>query len=464
LTLSFGARARAVLAPLGALGLLLAAAASPASAASGTPTTPTQLFNGYRNCSTDADRPTYLGARDGLVVEGIPGTTDPGGSSQLAVRYQVWPVTAPAQTTTVTREHATSEFEAPGTLPAEALANGQSYAWRAQTVAGGAASDWSAACYVTIDNSGPASTPTISSPNYPPDVWNQGGEPVTFTLSAHGVDDVTGFEYSWNRDLPVIGTNIGAYGVPQPADPYEDTRYFKRADATGGSATLSLIPPNGAGLMTLTVRSLDRAFNGSASTSYTFMVRSTGPTITPAVPSPEFGKPTTFTFRPDPALQSTSPVVGYSVQISGAQGGDKTVDVAAAADGTATMDLTMDGAYGERLQVTSKSANGWVSDGASWGIGYDTTSTVASEVYPENDSGGGVGVPGAFTFASKVGDVASYTYSFNGDPEVTVAADDDNAASVEWTPSSDGSYELQVYATTRSGIQLAPYYYSFTVS
>jgi hypothetical protein len=460
--MSIGARSRTVLASLGTLGLALAATVSPASAADAAPTTPTQLFNGYRNCSTDADRPTYLWGGSGLVVEGIPGTTDSTGNSLVTVRYQAWPVSDPAQITTVTRDLARPGYEAPATLPAGALADGQTYAWRAQTVAGDTASDWSAPCYVTIDNTRPANAPTISSPNYPPDEWSQGGEPVRFTLSANGVDDVTGFEFSWQPDLPVIGTPIGDYGIPQPVDPYADPRYFKRADAPGGSATLSLVPPRGAGPMTLWVRSLDRAFNGSAITSYTFRVNSTAPTVTPAVPSPEFGKPTTFMLRPDPELQSTSPVVSYSVQTIGGQR-DKTVEVAAGGDGTARVKLALDGIHGESLRVTSKSANGWVSDAASWSISYDTTPTVASDAYPENGSGGGVGIPGTFTFTPKVKGVVSYTYSFDGAPEATVAAGADHAASIDWTPDSDGFHYVTVYGTTRSGIKLAAYDYFFTV-
>lgn len=463
MTTPFGTRSRAVLAALGTLGLALAAAATPASAADATPTTPTQLFNGYRNCSTDADRPTYLWAGNGLVVEGIPGTTDPTDNSPVTVQYQAWPVADPTQITTVTRNYATPGFEATANLPADALADGQTYAWRAQTVDGAAASDWSAPCYVTVDNTRPANAPTLTSPNYPPDVWNQGGEPVEFTLSANGVDDVTGFEFSWQQDLPVIGTSIGDHGIPQPVDPYSDTRYFKRADAPGGSATLSLVPPSGSGVFTLWVRSLDRAYTGSAVTSYTFRVSSTAPTVAPAVPSPEFGRPTTFTLSPDSALQSKSPVVSYSVQTIGGQS-DRTVEVPAAADGTAEVKLTLDGIYGERLLVTSKSANGWVSDAGSWGISYDTTPTVASDVYPENGSGGGAGVPGTFTFAPKVKGVVSYTYSFNGDPEVTVAAGAHHAARIDWTPPSDGFYDLTVHATTRSGIQLASYDYFFDVN
>ncbi|SHH95898.1 hypothetical protein SAMN05444521_2861 [Streptomyces sp. 3214.6] len=125
----------------------------------------------------------------------------------------------------------------------------------------------------------------------------------------------------------------------------------------------------------------------------------------------------------------------------------------------------MDGAYGGNLQVTSKSANGWVSDAAWWGISYDTTPTVASDACPETGSGGGVGVPGTFTFTPKVKDVVSYTYTFNnGDPEVTVPADANHTASIDWAPASADSYDLTVYATTRSGMQLAPYDYYFTVN
>ncbi|MFG2094574.1 hypothetical protein [Streptomyces sp. NPDC048612] len=361
------------------------------------------------------NRPSYQSTGDGLVVEGIPGVTGTADSTdtlRVGVRYQAWPVTDPTRITTVTRKYASLGFEAPATLPASALADGQTYAWQAQTVAGGAASDWSAPCYVTSDKTSPAKAPTITSPNYSPDGWNKGGEPAEFTLSAGGVDDVEGFEFSWQQDVPAIGTDTGDHGVPQPVDWYSYTKYFKRADKLGGSATLRLVPPGGHGPMTLWVRSLDRAHNRSPYAGYDFRISSTMPTVTPAVPKPAFGEPTTFTFRPDPELQAKSPVVSYSVETSGVQN-DRTFEVAAGADGTATVDLAVDGIHGGDLEVKSKSANGWVSNAARWHIRYDTTPTVASEVYPENGSGGGAGVPGTFTFTSKVKDVVSYTYTFN---------------------------------------------------
>ncbi|MFD9395956.1 hypothetical protein ACFWBB_36015 [Streptomyces sp. NPDC060000] len=463
--MSFGTRSRAVLAFLGTIGLVLAAAASPASAAGRTPTVPTDLFNGHQSCSTDADRPTYLWAGTGLGVEGIPGTTDTADNSLVTVQYRVWPVVDPSGITTATRPNALPGIEAPATLPAAALTDGRTYAWQAQTVADGTASNWSAPCYVTIDNTRPVTTPAISSANYQQGVFNPGGAQAQFTLSAEDDDDVTGFEYAWLLPLPIVGiAHIGDHGIPQFVDPYSQPRNFMRADAPGGSATVSLVPPNGSGPKTLWVRSLDRAFNASEITSYMFYVSPTGPSVTPAVPSPEFGEPTEFTLQPAPGLQATNPVVSYSIQTIGGQAYGNTIEVAAETDGTAKVTVVLDGIYGEALEVSSKSADGWVSDAGRWSSTYDTTPTVVSDVYPENGPGGGVGVPGSFTFTSKVKDVVSYTYSLNGDPEVTIAAGDDHSASIGWTPASDGSYDLQVYGTTSSGMQLASYDYYFTVN
>ncbi|MEU9437243.1 hypothetical protein [Streptomyces sp. NPDC048252] len=462
--MSFGTRSRAVLACAGILGLTLAAAVSPAIAAARTPTVPHDLFNGRQSCSTDADRPTHLWAGTGLDVEGIPGTTDATDNSLVTAEYRVWPVVDPSSITTI-RRNAIPGIEALATLPAAALTDGQTYAWQAQTVADGTASDWSATCYVTIDNTRPATTPTISSANYQQDVSNPGGAPAEFTLSANGDDDVSGFEYAWQQPLPIVGiANIGDHGIPRFVDPYSNPTYFMRADSPGGSATLSLVPPNGSGPKTLWVRSLDRAFNASEITSYMFFVGPTAPSVTPAVSSPEFGEPTEFTLRPAPGLQSTNPVVSYTVQTIGGQTYGESVEVTAEADGSAEVQLTLDGIYGEALQVTSRSANGWVSDAGRWSSTYDTTPTVVSDAYPENGSGGGVGVPGSFTFTPKVKDVVSYTYSVNGDPEATVTAGDDHSASIDWTPASDGFHDLQVYATTSAGMQLAPYDYYFTVN
>lgn len=76
----------------------------------------------------------------------------------------------------------------------------------------------------------------------------------------------------------------------------------------------------------------------------------------------------------------------------------------------------------------------------------------------------GAGVPGTFTFAPKVKGVASYTYSFNWGPATTVKAGAQGVAQISWTPSQSGWYDPEVCATTKDGIQLAPYDYYFTVN
>ncbi|NUR00125.1 MAG: hypothetical protein HOY79_27425 [Streptomyces sp.] len=457
------ARPRAVLAAVGAFGLMLLAA--PHALASGTPTTPTELFNSFLVCSNDANAPTYVpetGSPQGVYIEGVPAPVGTTGS--LAEQFRVWPVSDPTQTTSLIDQTSIAGFDRGVTVPAGVLTDGQTYAWQAQTVEGTAVSDWSAPCYFTLDNTAPSQAPTISSANYPEDQRDQPGEPVDFTFDANGVGDVEGFEFDWQSSLPVLGTNIGAYTIPQPVDPYDDPKHFVRANALGGSATVSLIPPYPAyGPVTLYVRSLDRAFHVSSTVSYGFVINGAAPAIAP-VKTPQFDKPATFDLTPNAQLQAKSPTVSYTVRTEGALH-DQTIQVPAASDGTAEVELTLDGANGEYLEVSSTSANGWVSAPTSWKGSFDTTTTVTSEVYPENTPGGGAGVPGAFTFTPKVKGVASYTYSFNGGDPVTVkAADDDQPTTITWTPTSSGGNDLYVYATTKDGIKLADTWYFFNVN
>lgn len=463
MSLSWRTRTRVALGAAGALCLALLAAPR-ADAATGAPTTPTDLFNDYSACSHDADTAPYVWGTNGVVLEGVPGYTDPNAWVQLTEQYRFWPVADPTQTTGLSREFAPAGFETPVTAPAADLVDGQTYAWQAQTVAGTDASDWSAPCYFTVDDTRPSVPPTVTSANYVQGQSNEGGEPVQFTFTANGVADVAGFEFDWQSSLPAAGgATIGDHGIPQPIDPYTHPQNFVRADSLGGSATVSLIPPYGSGPVTLYVVSLDRALDRSLDeASYSFYLAPQAPTVTP-VEQPQFDRPTTFTLTPDPQLQAKSPTVSYTVQTIGGQT-DRTIQVPAAADGGATVELTLDGIFGESLQVSSTSANGWVSDRQWWSVPFDTTPTVASTVYPENASGGGAGVPGTFTFTPKVRNVVSYTYSFDwGDP-VTITADDRRTARVTWSPAASGSHDLTVYATTKDGIQLAEYDYYFVVN
>ena len=136
----------------------------------------------------------------------------------------------------------------------------------------------------------------------------------------------------------------------------------------------------------------------------------------------------------------------------------------ASADGTGHVRVKLDGISINDLMVTSKSADGWVSDTAFWRQSFDTTPTVGSDAYPENQSSGGVGAPGTFTFTPKVKHIVSYTYSFNYGTPVTVKVGRGHTATVSWTPDQSGFTDLEVYATTKDGLELMPYDYFFTVN
>jgi hypothetical protein len=75
-----------------------------------------------------------------------------------------------------------------------------------------------------------------------------------------------------------------------------------------------------------------------------------------------------------------------------------------------------------------------------------------------------VGVPGTFTFAPKVKGITSYTYAFSDGAGGTVAAKGNGTAQITWTPSQSGFYFLDVYGTTKDGIQLTDYFYVFFVN
>jgi hypothetical protein len=460
---STGGRLRTALAGAAAFALALLAA-GPAHATGGTPTTPTELFNASQSCSTDPNAPLYVAARGGLTVEGIPSDTDPSAMA-LTTQYRFWPVANPTQITTASRPYSTRGFEAQSSLTG--LMDGQTYAWQAQTVdQSGVASDWSAPCYVTDDDTAPANAPTVASPNYPQWQQSQGGAPVQLTLGANGVNDVAGYEYSWYGDLPVAGVaSIGDYGIPQFQDPYNDPRYFARASSLGGAATANLVPPPGGGLYRLTVASLDRAFNRSPETTYWIWVKPNAPQVTQLSNNPVFGKQASFKLTADPGLQAASPVVSFTVQDISSPTPTTTTTVKASADGTAEYSLPLTSSYGDILLVSTTSADGWVSDQQWWGDGQlDTSPTVNSDVYVENGSSGGVGVPTTFTFTPKVKGVASYTYGFDWGPGTTVKADGQGNAQITWTPTQSGWYDLTVYATTKDGVQLTPYDYYFTVN
>lgn len=462
---SLGTRARVALASLGALGLA-AGAAGPASAAAAA-TTPTQLFNDYQYCSTDPNAPSYQNSLGGMEIEGL--SQDTVDYPWFSMQYQVWPVGAPTQITTLSDTYANSGYESGVSVPQADLVDGQEYAWQAQAVGSGGASAWSATCYVAIDNTRPDAVPAVTSANYP--AWRQdpAGTPIQITLGANAVGDVAGYAFSWNGDPGIpMWSNIGAYGIPQPANPWnvQPGTVFKgysgevRNSGLGGSVTVDLIPPQDSGLAILTVESLDRAFNASATTQYWIFFKPDAPTITLQGDKPKFGVQTPFLLTPDPGIEAASPVTSYDVVESGGSG-QQNLTIPADANGDATLHVTDDSEWGMGFTVQSVSADGWVSQGQWYSI--DSFPGISSDVYPIYGYGGGAGVSGTFTFSSPVKNIASFSYTVNGGPATAVHAAN-GQAQITFTPPASGWYDIEVTPIAKDGTTLFPNDYYFGVN
>ncbi|MFS8101468.1 hypothetical protein LFM09_30525 [Lentzea alba] len=104
---------------------------------------------------------------------------------------------------------------------------------------------------------------------------------------------------------------------------------------------------------------------------------------------------------------------------------------------------------------------------ANWSTFYSFTvlesrPIVFSGMYPDNGTNyeGGPGVPGDFEFSSWLQDVASYAYSFNGDPEQTVAG---RTATVTFTPTKGDINVLKVQSVSSTGERSLTREYRFKV-
>lgn len=451
LTVSFslGGRSRAALICLATLALALVTAV-PAMAATSAPPTPIDLQNYYQACSTDPGSPVYVNAVEDLPLQALSQDT---ADYTVTEQFQVWPVSDPAQTATFSNEFAITGIEQTVNVPGSTFTDGQTYAWDVQTVTASGTSPLSETCYVTVDDTAPSSPPTVTSSNYPSGQLNQGGAPIQLTLGANGVSDVAGYVFAWGGTLPSVGP-----GYTSPSD-------FAAASTVGGSATVNLVPPaydSGSGLLEFTVASLDRAFNYSAPTTFYIWIKQDFPTVTQQNPNIQFDKQGQFHVTADPGLEAASPVVSYTVTAEGQTYQQFTVK--ASADGTAEFPLTVDDPTGEFISVQSTSADGWTSQGFFWFDSLDTTPTVSSDVYLENQSSGGAGVPGTFTFAPKIKGITSYTYEFSDGTSGTVPVNGTGTAKITWTPSQSGFNFVDVYGTTKNGIQLMDYFYVFGVN
>ena len=446
-----GRRVRAALVSLAAIGLA-AAAASPAFA-DVTPATPTKLLNGNQlACAADASAPLYYNPSEEFEIEGAPEVSD-GSLTSASIEYQIWPVNDPTQIASWTLSGATT-IDNPLNVPGSEFTDGQTYAWDAATVYNGVTSAWSAPCYMTVDETHPSNAPTVTSTNYPTGTQDQAGAPVHVTFGANGVSDIVGYSFSW------FGGAGGSNFNGPLSDPFVGPAGSEPVSTLGGSATLDLVPSQPSDVMQLTVVSVDRAGNASPPTTYSIVTKGSAPTITMQGHLASFNKPTTFDLTPNAGIEAQSPVTSYNVMVAGGANGQQNFSVAANADGTAQTPITFDNST-EFVQVSSVSADGWISDAQDYN--FNSAPKVSSDVYAENATSGGGGVTGTFTFEPTVKGVAKYSYSFDYGTTQTIVAAHDGKASIKWTPTATGSYDIEVYAILADGTQLYPYDYFFNV-
>ena len=432
--------------------------ATPALADTAGPSTPTSLTNDSQACVTDPASAPYINPNIDLTLSA---TSQDSATDTISLTFQFWPVSDPSQTTSYT-ETGISGLATRLNVPGTSFTDGQAYAWDAQASdSSGDASAWSTACYFIADKTNPANPPTVTSPNYPTGQQVQGGDPIQLDLGANGISDVKGYVFGWNQSID-YGTTAG----PDPTTGiYTGQVGYIPASSLGGPATAELIPPPGVNsqFLVLTVVSEDRAGNPSAETFYDMDLKSDVPTVTDKDPNAGYGQNARFAVTASPGLEAVSPVVSYTVTYQG-DSTEKTLTVKASKAGNAKFKVPLDDPNGvDFMSVESTSANGWTSQVDNQFLTFDTSPVVSSNVYLENDSSGGVGVPGTFTFTTTAKGIASYTYTFGGTP-VTIKAHGDKPVTISWTPDASGFYDLNVFMTTKDGVQLPAYDYFFLVN
>lgn len=384
-----------------------------------------------RGCATSAPGPTLplgdVGVSAKVTDPDINGT---GGGDPVTGTFAVWPVDDPAARTEQTG-HPGLEDRAGVGFPADRFEHGRGYAWAVRASDGAEVSAWSQPCYFTKDNERPAQPPTVSSTDYPDDNnWHSGtGIPGEFTFGPNGVTDIGGYSYS------LVGGSVGTYVAAGP----------------DGTATVTVTPQDD-GPNRLYVSSTDSAGNRSDQTVYTFRVTDSGPIVEGGITG--VGVPSTLTFRP-----RLDGVVQYRYQFNG----EPEQTVAAQPDGTAQVTVTLLTGGLRQLTVTSRTAAG-LEAATVTSFNLRTDPLVSSVEYPEQQSSGGIGVPGTFTLGPRMPNVVSYLYSFAiVGPEQSVAADATGQATFTWTPTTAGSHQLRVRSVSADGTRSPFYTYRFTV-
>ncbi|MEE6262844.1 hypothetical protein [Plantactinospora sonchi] len=421
------------------------------------------LYNGGFPCSTLKPYPRIGDFANLLQARGFDADHDD--ERNLRTTAAIWPAGRPEARTEYVGEDGVSGRANGVVLPEGALVDGTSYVWQARVGDGADVSGWSKKCYFTYDRTRPAGPPTVGSSNYPS---HQGGQQVppgelgVFTFSSNGDRDVAGFHYSWNG-LDIDGCEWSGDVGQLVCQPVFDRPGAVKANRPGGSATVTLNPPN-SGPQRLTVSSIDSAGNASPTVVYEVYVPESRPGLTQLTGQPEWNQEVRLQVSPAPGVQVTE----YEYILDG----DRPETVRAEADGTALISFWARSPRCHNLRVRSHSDNGFVSDWAQWSCTFDPWPGIRSELYPrvsgDEPGSGGVGVPGDFTFSPEPGwtDTVAYRYWFINEGDwAEVAPGAGGLATVTFTPTRSGWHDLVMYAVRADGSESTTWnVYSFSVA
>ncbi|MEU8270978.1 hypothetical protein AB0B89_27935 [Sphaerisporangium sp. NPDC049002] len=171
------------------------------------------------------------------------------------------------------------------------------------------------------------------------------------------------------------------------------------------------------------------------------------------------GTPGEFLFAPNGASDVVS--YQYSITPAGPAG-----TVAAGSDGTAIVTFTPTRDLPMKLTVSStdRAGNRSPTKVYEFRAVRNPAPTVSSTVYPQNQYGGGVGIPGEFTFAlNGAQDVVRYSYRLNGSL-VEVPVGEDGTAKVTVTPDTADENVLSVSTVDKFGYSSLSRTYIFFVN
>jgi len=116
------------------------------------------------------------------------------------------------------------------------------------------------------------------------------------------------------------------------------------------------------------------------------------------------------------------------------------------------------------LSVRGRTANGQYTPQTDYPFLVGTAPQVVSTVYPPDTFGGGVGVPGDFTFTQGSPGVVEFEYQVDGFAEPSIVAAVDGVATITFTPTSGGHHRMMVRGRTAGGQWTDSTNYFFVVS